>query len=70
MYFEGRGVAQDDVLAHAWLTLAAAGGEDAALPRRAAEAQAILKDRMGAAEIASSTAQMAELRATFHSPAF
>jgi TPR repeat protein len=63
MYRDGRGVPQDDVLAYAWLSLAAEGRIDPALQDQSAvQAHADLARRMSEAELAAGRAKMNVLR--------
>jgi hypothetical protein len=69
LYRDGRGVGRDNVLAYAWLGLAAEGADAAALRARAAEARASLEERMSAAAIAAGRIRIDQLRQTIPNPA-
>ena len=63
MYRDGRGVAQDQALAYAWLSLAAeATRATAEADQPAARARAELAGRLSEAELAAGRAQIDALR--------
>jgi hypothetical protein len=62
MYRDGRGVPQDDALAYAWLSVAAAATDPAVGDDRAAPARAQLIARMSAADITAGDAAIADLQ--------
>jgi uncharacterized protein len=62
MYRDGRGVAQDQALAYAWLSLAAEATSETAEKDEPAQARAELAGRLSAAELAAARAQIDALR--------